>query len=490
MTTALTTRGVIRGTTGAGCTAFLGVPYAAAPVGDLRWAPPAPAAPWEGVLDATGYGPAAWQPTGGPLDGLVPGMGSSDQGDDCLSLNVWTPAADDQRRPVMVWIHGGAYSLGAGSLGVYDGTRLAAATDTVVVTINYRLGALGFMVLDDPSAAPNVGLLDQVAALEWVRDNIAVLGGDPERVTIFGESAGAGCVLSLLAMPLASGLFHRAIAQSGATDLLLDPAKAREVTEVFARCAGVDPDDIDAMRALSPEVVLAAQAQAAGELFATVGTMPFHPCVDGDVLPHSWLEASEKGVNPVPLVMGTTRDEMGLFISFDPAAATLDEAGLRGRLAAAAPDLDADLVLDAYAHTGTTEPPDVWGRINTDQAMWLPAVRIAAARASHAPLWMYRFDWPAVDARMGAPHAIDVPFPFTNIDIDGWDSFVADPDAAGELARTEQALWASFARDGVPSAEGVEWPQFDADRRATLVLGRTVEVADDPNGPVRRVWGA
>jgi para-nitrobenzyl esterase len=147
-------------------------------------------------------------------------------------------------------------------------------------------------------------------------------------------------------------------------------------------------------------------------------------------------------------------------------------------------------VLDAYAHTGTTEPPDVWGRINTDQAMWLPAVRIAAARASHAPLWMYRFDWPAVDARMGAPHAIDVPFPFTNIDIDGWDSFVADPDAAGELARTEQALWASFARDGVPSAEGVEWPQFDADRRATLVLGRTVEVADDPNGPVRRVWGA
>ena len=190
MTTVSTTRGVIRGTTGESCTTFLGVPYAAPPVGDLRWAPPAPVPAWEGVLDATHPGPAAWQPTGGPMDGLVPGMGSSDQGDDCLSLNVWTPAADGERRPVMVWIHGGAYSLGAGSLGVYDGTRLAAATDTVVVTINYRLGALGFMVLDDPSAAPNVGLLDQVAALEWVRDDIAAFGGDPDRVTIFGESAG------------------------------------------------------------------------------------------------------------------------------------------------------------------------------------------------------------------------------------------------------------------------------------------------------------
>ena len=241
MTTASTTSGVVRGTTADGCSTFLGVPFAAPPVGPLRWAPPAPVAPWDGVLDATRYGPAAWQATGGPLDGLVPGMGSADQADDCLNLNVWTPAVDDGARPVLVWIHGGAYSLGAGSLPVYDGTRLAVNTDTVVVTINYRLGALGFMVLDDPSTTPNVGLLDQVAALEWVRENIAAFGGDPGRVTVFGESAGAGCILSLLAMPAATGRFHRAIAQSGATDLLLDRPGAREVLEAWAPRPGGGP---------------------------------------------------------------------------------------------------------------------------------------------------------------------------------------------------------------------------------------------------------
>ena len=201
MTTVSTTGGVVRGNTGAGCSTFLGVPFAAPPTGSLRWAPPTPAVPWEGERDATAYGPAAWQATGGPLDGLVPGMGSDDQGDDCLNLNVWTPAPDDAGRPVMVWIHGGAYALGAGSLGVYDGTRLATATDTVVVTVNYRLGALGFMVLDDPSTTPNVGLLDLVAGLEWVRDNIAGFGGDPDRVTIFGESAGAAACCRCWACP-------------------------------------------------------------------------------------------------------------------------------------------------------------------------------------------------------------------------------------------------------------------------------------------------
>lgn len=482
----MTGSGLLRGIEGSDHESFLGIPYAAPPVGRLRWAAPQPPQHWEGTRDATCFGPAAWQPTGGPLDGLVPGMGSDDQGDDCLSLNIWTPSCDDLRRPVMVWIHGGAFALGAGSLSAYDGSALCTRTDTVVVTINYRVGALGFLLLDDDSAVANAGILDQIAALRWVRDNILAFGGDPDCVTVFGESAGGGGVLSLLSAPGAQGLFHRAIVQSGATDLMLDRRRARLVLEAFARCAGVDPDDIDALRALEPAEVLDAQARAAGELFATVGTMPFHPCVDGEVLPMTWQEAAEAGVSTVPLIIGTTRDEMALFAGFDPGAASLDGAGLRARLERMDPDTDT--IIEAYASAGTTEPPDVWGRITTDNAMWRPALRIAAAHSGHAPVWMYRFDWTAARPELGAPHGIDIPFPFDTIDVGGWDAFVSEPGDAHALARTMQALWSSFARHGAPSAASIDWPAFDTDRRATLILGPEVRVIDDPDGAVRRAW--
>ena len=490
MVTAVTTSGVVRGFERDRCATFLGIPHSAPPSGERRFAPPVPPEPWRGERDASRHGPAAWQSTGGPLDGLVPGMGSADQGDDCLSVDVWTPAVDDARRPVLVWIHGGAYSMGANSLPVYDGARLARATGSVVVGINYRLGALGFLLLDDPSTTPNAGLLDQVAGLRWVRDNIAAFGGDPGRVTVFGESAGAGSVLCLLAMPSARGLFHRAIAMSGATDLTLDRPRAAEVAACLARHAGVEPDAVDALRALEPARLLEAQAAAAGELFATVGTMPFHPCVDGEVLPTDWFGAAEAGTTPVPLIIGTTRDEMALFAHFDPSAAHLDDAALRQRVTALHPAVDVDALVAAYAATGTSAPPEVWARVQTDHALWLPALRLAEAHATHAPVWMYRFDWPAADPRIGACHAIDVPFPFTNLDVDGWDAFVADPREAESLAAVEQQLWAAFARDGRPSAPGVEWPPYDTGRRATLVLGREVHVEDDPAAPVRAAWTA
>ncbi len=483
-----TTNGPVRGRTEEGCSAFLAVPFAAPPTGDLRWAPPVPPSPWTEPRDASRRGPAAWQPVGGPLDGLVPGMGSADQGEDCLHLNVWTPAPDGAGRPVMVWIHGGAYTIGSAALPVYDGARLAAATDTVVVSLNYRVGALGFLLLDDPEATANVGLLDQVAGLRWVRDDIAAFGGDPDNVTIFGESAGAGCVLSLLAMPAARGLFHRAIAQSGATDLLLDREGATEVATTFARCAGVQPGDLEALRGLGPDAVIAAQTETAGALFATVGMMPFHPCVDGDVLPWTWQEAAERGVSDVPLVIGTTRDEMSLFASFDPAARTLDADGLRGRLAATTEDVDA--VVDAYAATGTTKPPEVWARVSTDRAMWIPSVRLAEAYAAHSPTWAYRFDWPAAPEGMGAPHAVDIPFAFGTIDVDGWDDFLADPVGAQVLSAAIQRLWSTFARDGSPAAEVPEWAPYDSERRTTLILDREISVVEDPNRPVREVWTA
>jgi para-nitrobenzyl esterase len=414
-------------------------------------------------------------------------MGSDEQSDDCLNLNVWTPSVDDSR-PVLVWIHGGAFSLGAGSLSVYDGSRLAAATNTVVVTINYRLGALGFLVIDDPSCTPNVGLLDQVAALEWVRDNISAFGGDPDNVTIFGESAGGGSVLSLLSMPSAVGLFQRAIIQSGATDLLLDRDKAQLVAEAVARAAGLETVDVDALRAMSGAQIIEAQANAAMELFGTVGTMPFHPVVDGVVLPHTWLEAASSGFNPVPVIIGTNRDEMDLFKMFDPQAGSLTTDGLRTRFEAVGGNVDA--LIDAYRSTGASEPPEAWRRANTDIAMWLPALRIAEARSAHGPTWMYRFDWEASSPDMGSPHGVDIPFPFTTIDVDEWDTFVSDPEQAMSLASLMQRSWADFAAEGVPSLGDQDWPSYSADERATAILGRDVTVERDPNRQVRQAWNS
>jgi para-nitrobenzyl esterase len=414
-------------------------------------------------------------------------MGSPDQGDDSLSVNVWTPAADDGARPVLVWVHGGAFSLGAGSLPVYDGSRLAAEADVVVVTFNYRLGAFGFMVLDDPTCTPNVGLLDQVAALEWVQADIGAFGGDPGNVTVFGESAGGGSVLSLLSMPAAVGLFHSAIVQSGATDLLLEPDRAALVAQAFAGAAGVEPGDLDALRALPGEAVVAAQATAAAALFATVGTMPFHPCVDGEVLPTTWLDAARDGVNPVPLIIGTTRDEMALFAGFDPTTATLDDERLGRRLARLGA-IDAGATIDAYRAAGVTDPPAIWSRAQTDTAMWRPALAIAEAHASHAPVFMYRFDRPAANPALGACHGVDIPFAFGTTEVDGWADFLGDPPGAERLSATIRSLWSAFARTGAPTAAGVEWPPFDPAVRATLVLGDDVAVVPDPDAAVRRLW--
>ncbi|MCU0311872.1 MAG: carboxylesterase/lipase family protein [Acidimicrobiales bacterium] len=481
---ARTSRGAVRGRVGGGAAAFLGIPYAEPPVGPRRWDRPERRRPWTGVRDATAFGPACWQPGGGPLDGLVPGMGAPDQGDDCLSVNVWTPASDDGRRPVMVWVHGGAFSLGAGSLPVYDGALLAAERDVVVVTFNYRLGALGFLSLE--GAVAEVGLLDQVAVLEWVRDEIAVFGGDPGCVTVFGESAGAGSVLSLLAMPAAKGLVHRAVVQSGATDLLLDRDRARLVAGAFAQAAGVDVDDLDALRALPGPEVVAAQARAAAALFATVGTMPFHPCVDGEVLPHSWLDAARLGTNPVPLVIGTTRDEMALFAGLDPSSGSLDDDRLArrlGRLGVADPAATVAL----YRAAGVDTAPAIWSRVQTDTQMWLPALRIAEAHARHAPVWMYRFDRPAADPALGACHGVDIPFPFGSTDTSGWGEFLGDPTGAARLSTTIRGLWSSLARDGRPTSTGIDWPRY-YDARATLVLDDRIEVVTDPDGDLRRHW--
>lgn len=468
---------------------FRGIPFARPPVRPLRFAAPEPPEGWREPRDATRFGPSAPQPANNLLNGVVPGMTVGETSEDCLTLNVWTPATSAANRtgarPVMVWLHGGSFLLGGSSLPTYDGARLAADGDVVVVSCNYRLGALGFCALD----VANCGLLDQIAALEWVRDNIASFGGDPGRVTIFGESAGGGCVLHLLAAPGARGLFHRAIAQSGATDFTLTAARAAEVAQRFAACAGVAADDLDALRAVPVERILAAQDEAAVALLPTVGLMPFHPVADGTVVRAAPETAIAAGAaDGVDLVIGITADEMRLFL--DPATFPPDRATLVRQVARLREDLDATALVDVYA--GTARPNraslgDLWADVTTDLQMSLPARRVADAHARRGnTTYGYVFTWPAAagDGALRACHGVDLPFTFGTFDREGWDAFVGSGTESEALSTRMRSAWCAFARDGDPG-----WPRYEPPRRTTMLLGRECRTVDDPGGERLAAWG-
>jgi para-nitrobenzyl esterase len=467
--------------------AFRGIPYAAPPLGDLRFAEPRPHPGWSAPLDATGFGPASPQRDDGPLSGLVPGMTPHvRQDEDCLTLNVWTPGTAAPARPVMVWIHGGAFSLGSSSLEVYDGATLAADEDVVVVTVSYRLGVLGFLLLDDDTCAPNCGILDQIAALRWVRDHIEAFGGDPDRVTVFGESAGGGSVLSLLASPLAAGLFRAAVVQSGASNQFLSRERADRVAASLFAELGLTDGDVAGLRAVPWQAVLDAQAALAGRLLRSVGTMPFHPTDDGEVLPYPWVEARRRGCNAgVALLIGTTADEMRLFVDLDPGAASLDRDALAERVRALGHEPAP--VLAAYEERLYERSwADRWFAVQTDVAMWLPALAVAEAHGSHHhDVWMYRFDWPAADPRLGACHGVDIPFPFGTTSRAGWDGFLADPGDAAALSSRVRRHWAALARQGDPG-----WPRWDPVARTTMVFDREDRLTGDPHAACRRALGA
>ena len=467
--------GAVRGRTVDRVSAFLGIPYAAPPFGPHRFAAPQPVAPWDGVRDATAYGPTV--PKGdypAAVQQLLPEV--TIPGEECLNLNVWTPA-DADRLPVLVWVHGGSYVQGSGSLAEYDGT--AFARDGVVcVTLNYRLGAEGFVQLD--GAPANRGLLDVVAALQWVRDEIAAFGGDPARVTVAGESAGGHVVTALLAMPAARGLFARAVVASGDAENVLTPQRAQLVA---ARFAGM-------LAAPVREVPVAELAAAASELtnqrigpveFPDWGDdglrlLPFQPTVDGEVLPAPPLSALP--ATDVPVLVGTTRDEFRLFLP--PALlADLDEEGLA---AAVRPYGLSGAGLAAYRAAHAT-PGDTLVAVATDWRFARAAVRIAEAvpRA-----WVYRFDGidPATNGGLGACHAADVPFFF---DTTGEPSLAARLGAhpSRRAAATAHGAWVRFATEGDPG-----WAPYTPASRTTGLLADTLDVVDDPAGDLRRTWAA
>lgn len=489
-----TRSGKVQGLERDGIQVFRGIPYAAPPVGTRRWKAPQREEPWDDVRDATRFSAMAAQ--GEFMLDQMFGAAERAKSEDCLYLNVWTPGLDDKRRPVMVWIHGGAFMFGEGATPWYDGTRFATRGDVVVVTINYRLGSFGFLHLadlfgDDVAGSGNVGLLDQVAALEWVRDCIEEFGGDPGRITIFGESAGAGSVATLLGMPAAHGLFHAAIPQSGAASWFATRERATEVATVIIGALGVQPGDLDALYAKTTDGIITAQAAAGLETDAT--GLPFQPVVDGTVLPRPPLDAIADGsAAGVRLLVGTNNDEMTLFGLADPALTSLDEAAIRRRIHPYWGESGVDDFLDTYrrVHPGASLP-DLWIAIATDALFRVPAIRLAERQLPHAPVWSYLFTWasPVFGGVLKSTHALEIPFVFDNLDAAGIELFTGTGEERAGIARRMHDAWIAFARDGAPGHDAIpEWPQYDTERRATMRIDATWELLDDPGSQARHLW--
>lgn len=503
-----TSKGKLEGTKRDDLCVFRGIPFARPPVGDLRFRAPRPLDTWSGVREATSLGTRAMQVPNKLFEALLgrpPKQPPIDE--DCLYLNVWTPGTDG-RRPVMVWIHGGGFTIGAGSEPLYNGRLLASRGDVVVVTINYRLGALGFLYMPDfadaeGEACANFGMLDQVAALEWVRDEIAAFGGDPDNVTVFGESAGAGSVGALMASPRASGLFRRAILQSGAAHFVLGIDQAQANTAAFAEALGVEELTAARLRSIPAEDILRAQASMEASDRERIregpATLRFQPVIDGHFLGERPIDAIRGGLSKdVSTLIGTTAEEWRLFAAAWPALVKIseDEAARRiGWLVSADGDAERGrAMLQVYrdarkARGEATEPFELLVAAHTDHMFRVPADRVAEAQATHQPqVFAYRLDWrsPAADGALGACHALDLPFVF------GTHRLVppfagAGPDADA-LAATIGDAWLTFARSGDPSTDALHWPPFDVERRSTMLLDRRCRIEELPREAERRCW--
>ncbi|UCB43820.1 MAG: carboxylesterase/lipase family protein [Dehalococcoidales bacterium] len=497
-----TTSGKIEGIFRRGLYAFRGVPYAAPPVGRLRWLPPEPPEPWSEVRPALRLASIAPQNLMGLqlLESPVP----EPQDEDCLYLNVWTPGLDDARRPVMVWIHGGGFTSGSGSSLAYNGRTLSTGGDTVIVTINYRLNVLGFLNLNEVTggkipATGNEGLLDQAFALEWVHDNITNFGGDPDNVTIFGESAGGFSVGSLLALPKARGLFHKAILQSGAAHSAYSNIDAaRHVASTFLELLGISPNDSDGLRSLNVEHLLKGQRELAGKALdpeSGLGGLTLRPVVDGKILPHLPIDAVTSGsADNIPIIVGTNLDEAKLFSAMNEAVSEMDESRLLSRYQQLITGEDVPGLIESYRKARqrrgmSTTPAEIFMALQTDKGFRIPAIRLAERHSRRSqPAYMYLFTWvsPMRDGILGACHALELGFVFGTRTED----FSGSGPEADALERNIQDAWLAFARTGDPSCDGLgKWPLYN-ERRETMLLGEECTVVAAPYDEERRAWEA
>jgi para-nitrobenzyl esterase len=502
------TSGRVAGRLRDGTWVFAGIPYGGPTSGTMRWRPAQPPRPWSGTFEATSPGPVA--PQSRPLPGMALPGEPTEQDENCLTLNVWTPGLDGGRRPVMVWLHGGGFTSGTGYGLLYFGDHLARGGDVVVVTLNYRLGALGFLAhpsLADPETGRvgNAGLTDQVLALSWVRDNIEAFGGDPSQVTVFGESAGAMSVSALMTSPAARGLFRRAIVQSG-PPYTHSLERAEEGVEDLARRLGMSGVSRSAFEAVPADELVRVQRHMQaedprpGEL-----PLPFLPTVEGIVLPEEPRRAVESGqARDFELVIGSNRDEMAFFGLSNPHFFQFDEPGLLGWLRRAAPQVDAEAAVSLYRETRAARgephsPWHLWVALGTDLVFRWPSVRFANAQRPHREdTFTYLFTWPtpAFGGVLGACHAVEIPFVFGCYAHEAVERFVGGLlPGADTLSRAMHGAWLSYARSGGPGiVAGSAWSRWDPATRPTMVFGdeRAVEsagqVVPDPFGEELRIW--
>jgi len=478
-----TSLGKLRGLSIGNVHAFKGIRYGADTSGARRFLAPAKPQAWTGVLEAYQWGPEAPQvsPHGEipEVRATIPPTGMSE---DCLRLNVWTQGTSG-KRPVMVWLHGGGFTSGNGSYSIYDGTNLARRQDVVMVTINHRLNSFGFTYLDGQAA--NVGMLDAIAALEWVRDNIARFGGDPGNVTIFGQSGGAGKVSTLLAMPGAKGLFHRAIIQSGSNLVGVAKADAIRSTETFM--AKVGAKSLADLQKLSMAQLIAATTSTQG--------LRTSPVVDGITLPSGPFSPSAPAISAnVPVLLGTTETEVTFFP--DQGIDPIDETQLLARAKAAIPgssEAQAKSVIDVYRKGRPKASAIDLALIIESDVRFLPGVLTQAElkSAQPAPVYMYYFTWrtPVHDGKLKSLHTLDIPFVTANVQ--------EAPSMTGTgkdrlpLEEKMSAAWAAFARSGNPNHKGLpNWPKFDTKTRATMFLDNECKVVNNPYSAERQAVAA
>ena len=484
-----TTAGRVRGLLVDNVQAFKGVPYGASTAGARRFLPPLRVAPWTGVRDAFAFGPrspqivAAFVPEWQPLTGTEP------MSEDCLHLNVWTPsAARGGRRPVMVWLHGGGYTGGSPTGLPYNGANLARQHDVVVVSITHRLNVFGFIHLADLggerfAGASNAGQKDIIAGLEWVRDNIASFGGDPGNVTIFGQSGGAGKVSTLLGMPAAQGLFHRAIAQSGSAVTSMPAATATQNAEALMSRLGLKPHQADELQKLPVDQVLAAMASSSGGR----GGFATSPVVDGASLPHDVFNPAATPLSAaIPLLIGSTETEVTWSVNTDYTA-PVDAAALCDRITRTlrTDTARAQTLVDVYRH-GRPHASllDLALIMETDASGFRTGVDLEAERksaAARAPVYMYRFQWysPVSGGRLRAMHCMDIPFAFDNVE--NSQAIVGSGSDRQALADRMSRAWVAFARSGDPNHAGLpRWEPFTADARSTMMLNTECRTVRDP----------